>query len=104
MRIEVKVYREAEAEYRAWRERNAQPPTGNPEVARILETELLGELERRLGVPAGAELQAGVRPATYLWRFNSNTWVKYTVHVTRGRLFGSTMKIVILSLSDRPPA
>ena len=88
MRIEVKVSLDAEAEYRAWVSSNCQPPTGNPGVARLLEAELLGELERTEGEPVGYATVKSATETYRAWRFNSNTWVRYVVRASASKALG----------------
>ena len=104
MRIEVKVSLDAEAEYRAWVSSNCRPPTGNPGVARLLEVELLGELERTAGEPVGFVTVRTAAETYRVWRFNSDTWVRFVVHRHRlGLIRGWLLKVVITGVGRTPP-
>lgn len=105
MRIEVKVALSAEAEYRAWIHSNTLPPTGSRDLARLLETELLGELERTAGEPVGKVTVTTPTESYRVWRFNSNTWVRFVVHRHHlGLLSGWLIKVVITGLGRTPLA
>jgi hypothetical protein len=105
MRIEVKVSLDAEAEYRAWVASNRLPPTGSNELARLLEAELLGELERTEGKPSGYVTVTTATETYRVWRFNSNTWVRYVLHHYRlGLIRGWLLKVVITGIARTPAA
>ena len=101
MRVEVKVHRDAAAEYRDWVDRNAAPP-GHVALAQVLEAELLAELERTHGRPLGAVFLPAAVPPVWVWRYNADTWIAYSVHDFPGWLRARLRKVVIRRVSDRP--
>ena len=105
MRVVVKVHRSAEPDYRAWRQRNSRPPSGSPEMAQLLEDELCGHLERAQGRPEGAKVNADADPPYWVWRFSSDTWVRYILKDrTEWPLGGRVRKVVILAIRNAPLA
>lgn len=105
MRVVVKFHRSAEPDYRAWRQRNSRPPVGSPAMAQLLEDELRGHLERIQGMPDGAAANAEADPPYWIWRFSSDTWVRYILKDrTEWPLGGWVRKVVILAIRNVPLA
>lgn len=101
MTVVVKIHDYARPEYDAWMARHSQPPTGSPELARLLRDELFAELVRTEGKPVGAKWVATGPDSHYQWRYSTDTWVCFVLHDQPGRLWrASRRKVIITSISD----
>jgi hypothetical protein len=104
VRIAVKVHRAAEAAFIAWRQRNSQPPGGDPALAQFHEAEMFRQLIVAGGVPAGAEKDESVHPPIYGWRYSNDTWVRFIHRDEIGRFGGRVRKVIIIEIVTSPSA
>jgi hypothetical protein len=101
MTVTVKIHDYARTEYEAWMARHSQPPTGSPEMAKLLYDELVAELVRTHGEPKGVERVAMGELSHFLWRYSSDTFVRFVLHKVPGSFFRkAVLKVVITSISD----
>lgn len=101
MTVVVKIHEAAMAEYEAWMARHSQPPTGSEEMAKLLYDELVAELVRTHGEPNGVERVAMGELSHFLWRYSSDTFVRFVLHKVPGTFFRKPgRKVVITSISD----
>lgn len=105
MRVVVRVHRSAGVAFFAWMEQNSRPPTGSPEMAALLYDELRAELVRTRGMPPTAACLADANPPYWVWRFNTNTWVRYVLkNETDWPFRGQVLKVVLTDFADTRPA
>lgn len=105
MRVIVKFHESARDDYDAWVARLRSAPTGNAEVARIHAEELVKQLRATDGMPAGAVFRDDLDPASWVWRFSADTWVRYVLKDIRVGMFGGlTVEVVVTAVATRPPA
>jgi len=97
METVVRVSETCRAAYEAWFRANG-------ELAGVLEDELRAELIRRDGQPESAHFVPDGNPPCWVWRFNANTTIRYTLReeAVSGWLFGKRRrKVVIIGIG--PP-
>lgn len=104
MRVVVKFHDTARASYLEWQARLSQPPTGNPGIARVHAEELIHQLQVHGGVPPGAEFRPELDPPAWVWRYSSDTWVRFVLRERRLRLWGGTiLEVRVTGVMNQPP-
>ena len=106
MRVVVKFHKTARDAYQAWQARLSEPPTGNAGVALIHAEEMIRRLEETDGVPSGAKFHPEFNPPCWVWRFSTDTWIRF-VHKSRRTggwgWGGITLEVVVTDVLNQPP-
>ncbi len=97
MKTVVEIHRSAAVEYFDWIQRNSQPPFGSRDIAQVFDDELRAELIRTDGLPANAVQNTSFAIPYWIWRFNSNTWIRYVIKDRSTGLFGGVSRRVIIT-------
>ncbi len=101
MTVTVKIHDYARAEYEVWMARHSQPPTGSPDMAKLLRDELFAELVRTNGEPAGVKRIERGEQSHFHWRFSTDTWVRFVIHeIPRSFFRKAGRKVIITSISE----
>jgi hypothetical protein len=104
MRVIVKFHETARTDYEEWQARLSESPTGSEELARVHVEELIRRFEETGGLPAEATFHPDLDPPSWVWRFSSDTWVRFTRRVTRSGMFGRpTAEVIVIGVSVHPP-
>jgi hypothetical protein len=104
MRVIVKFHETARADYEDWQARLSESPTGNEGMARLHVEELIRRLQETGGLPTEATFHPELDPPSWIWRFSSDTWVRFTRKETRTGLWGRpTAEVLIIGVSIHSP-
>ena len=96
MRVVVKFHESAHADYEAWKARLSKEPSGNPGIARLHAEELIAQFETHGGRPPGAVLRHELDPPSWIWRFASDTTIRFVRREQRKGIWGGLFVEVLI--------
>lgn len=104
MRVVIRFHESVRAAYEEWQARLSRPPTGNPGVARLHAEELIRQLRDSDGLPEGAHFHPELDPPSWVWRFATDTWVRFTHQQRRVGLWGGRVaEVLVIGVAPHPP-
>jgi hypothetical protein len=105
VRVVVRFHPDARPGIAAWLARLVQAPTGGVDVAGLHVRELVRQFEASDGVPQDAVItgMSGGR-REYLWRYASDTWVRFEVEDVRRSVWTGWERQVLVTaiVADHP--